>query len=268
MGEGLRRLHVDTLVMRADRAEVAVGDVFHLTIRAHVREAVAALDELVVPDVGTMQLEGDERRVTHGPSGTDVIETLTLEPRVAGAYTFPGAYVDAIDARTGRPSRFTTNPVRVVIDPPPLFRTRGYWDSARFIGAIALFGTGAIAGAALLATLAARIARRERLSTPPAPAVPPPPAAAEPSSPRERVAEALRAYRAAPHDGALVGLRTALFAAAGASEGATLRDALASTGDHALRTSLIAAERAVFGPEESRGAAALETADAAEAWLR
>ena len=75
--QGLRRLHVDALSMHADRTAVHVHEVFHLAIHTHVRERVSALDEIVVPDVGTMQLEGDERRVTQGANGTDVIETLT-----------------------------------------------------------------------------------------------------------------------------------------------------------------------------------------------
>ena len=50
--------------MHADFTHVKVGQVFHLAIHARVRENVAALDELVIPDVGTMQLEGDERNVT------------------------------------------------------------------------------------------------------------------------------------------------------------------------------------------------------------
>ena len=88
---------------------------FHLAIHVRVRENVAALDELVVPDVGTMQLEGDERHVTSSPAGTDVVETLTLEPTAPGTFTFKRAYLDAIDARTRKPSRFSANPVRVVV---------------------------------------------------------------------------------------------------------------------------------------------------------
>src|SRR6202011_5562540 len=114
----LRTLHVEALSMRADRSHVAVGEVFHLAIHIRVRENVAALDELVVPDVGTMKLEGDERNVTSSPAGTDVVETLTLEPTVAGAFTLKGAYLDAIDARTHKPSRFSANPVRIVVGAP------------------------------------------------------------------------------------------------------------------------------------------------------
>lgn len=262
--QSLRTLHVDVLEMHADRQQLHVGDVFHLAIHAHVREAVQALDELVIPDVGTMQMLGDERRVTHGRGGTDVIETLTLEPTAAGPYTFAGAYLDAIDARTHKPSRFSAPPVRVVVM-SPVPSPEDFWRLMRRIGALALIVLAVIAGAVALAALVRARRRRERpVVQVPRPVTPPPP---PPRSPRDAVAEALRAYRVAPADGALARLRAALLAAAGTNPGATLRDALAATPDHGLRGALIAAERAAFGPAYARDAASVELVDSTEAWL-
>lgn len=264
--QGLRTLHVDALAMRVDKPQVHVGETFHLAIHVHVRERVPALDELVVPDVGTMLLLGDERHVAQRPNGTDVIETLTLEPRDAGAYTFPPAYLDAIDARTHRPSRFSSNPVTVLVGgPAPL--DAGGATIARGIATAMLAAAGIVVVAGLLIGLGRLRARRERVSVTVAPPLaPPPPPPADGA--RERVAAALRTYRVAPGNGALTALRAELFAAAAAPEGATLRDALASTPDRALRAALLAAERAAFGPAHVREGASLDLAAATEAWLQ
>jgi hypothetical protein len=265
--QGLRTLHVEALAMHADRTHVQVGQVFHLAIHAHVGERVAALDELVVPNVGTMQLEGDERRVTASPSGTDVVETLTLEASAAGTYTFNAAYLDAIDARTGKPTRFSANPVRVVVDAPALSYAAGP-TLRRIAGEVLLAGT---AGAVLVVAAFALVLVRRRAPPSPPPVVAPTPPlapAAVPRTARDEVEDALRAYRSVPANGSLVRLRGALFAAAGAPPGATLRDALAATRSDRLRAALGAAERTAFGPAYVRDASSAELIDAAQAWLR
>lgn len=259
----LRPLHVDALSMRADRTQVQIGEVFHLAIHARVKEPVAALDELVVPDVGTMQLLGDERHVTTSAAGTDVVETLTLEPKQSGAFTFNGAYLDAIDARSGKPSRFSANAVRVVVARPDgaLWST---WIVRAQIAAIALAGTGLLVVVALLLTL--RRARRRPVAAPPSePVAGPPPRG---RTARDEVADALHLYRTAPANASLTRLRGALFAAAGAAPGATLRDALAATPDAGLRRPLIAAERTAFAPAAARDASSAELVDATEEWLQ
>jgi hypothetical protein len=271
----LRSLHVDALSMRADRTRLHVGDVFHMAIHARVRERVAALDELVIPDVGGMLLEGDERSVTSAPGSTDVVETLTLEPTRPGTYTFAAAYLDAVDARTGKPSRFSSNTVRVVVEGGPASRSGG--ADGMLAGAIIAAKWTLVAAIVVLLVPIVAIAafiiagRRRRSRTAPAP-VPAPSAVAAPPAPprtpREDVADALRAYRVAPSIGALMPLRAALFAAAGVTSGATLRDALAATSNADLRAALGAAERTAFGPAAARDASSAELIGATEAWLR
>jgi hypothetical protein len=262
----LRALHVDALSMRADRAQVQVGETFHLAIHAHVREPVTMLDELVIPDVGTMQMLGDERHVSTSPSGADVVETLTLEPTQAGTFTFAGAYLDAIDARTGKPSRFSSNPVRVVVAGPRSNFFGSWWAATKLIAALALGGT------ILLAVLAAvvsvvRLRRRERPVVDVAPPVAPPPPPPQ-RTVRDAVAEALHVYRTSPANGSLLRLRAALFEAAGANAGWTLRDALNVTHDPALRDALIAAEHAAFGPGHASEASSEALIRTTEGWLR
>jgi len=259
----LHTLHVDALSMRADRARVAVGEVFHLAIHVRVRENVAALDELVVPDVGTMKLEGDERHVTSSPSGTDVVETLTLEPTAPGEFTFKGAYLDAVDARTRKPSRFSANPVRVVVGAPAPTVGSLYAGIARFMIAIMLAGSVVLAAIAALVT----IVRMRRRPAPAVVTVAAPVATVPPRTPRDDVAEALRAYRTAPANGSLTRLRGALFVAAGTNAGATLRDALAATSDRELHAALIAAERTAFGPAHQRDASSAELIGTTGTWL-
>ena len=260
----LRTLHVDALSMRADHTRVAVGEVFHLAIHVRVRENVAALDELVVPDVGTMKLEGDERSVSSSPAGSDVVETLTLEPTTAGTFTFKGAYLDAIDARTHKPSRFSANTVRVVVGAAAPAAVWPYAAIARFMLPIMLAGSVVIVVIAALVTIVRRRLRR-------APAVVAAPLAAAPPAPartpRDDVADALRAYRSAPANGSLTRLRGALFVAAGTNAGATLRDALAATADPALRDALTAAEWTAFGPARERDASSAELIGTTGSWL-
>jgi hypothetical protein len=264
--EGLRTLQVDALSMRADRTHLLVGEVFHVAIHVRVRERVGALDELVVPNVGTMKLEGDERAVAGSPAGTDVTETLTLEPAVAGTFTFNPAYLDAIDGKTGKPTRFSTNPVRVVVEPAGLAypSPQTIWG---IVGEIAIIVATIFAVAVGIVAIVRARRRGPRPSAVIATA-PPVTAPAAPRTARDEVADALRAYVSAPANGSLVRLRAALFAAAGARPGATLRDALATTDDAALRTALGAAERTAFGPAYLRDASSVELIDGAQAWLR
>ena len=262
----LRTLHVDALSMRADRTHVAVGEVFHLAIHVRVRENVAALDELVVPDVGTMKLEGDERHVSSSPAGTDVVETLTLEPTAAGAFSFKGAYLDAIDARTRKPSRFSANPVRIVVGAAASSTYGVFAPIWRFMIGVMLAGSTLFVAFALVITAVRLRRRRARAVTEVAVQVERV-APAPPRTPRDDVADALRAYRSAPANGSLTRLRGALFAAAGLNTGATLRDALVATSDRALRDALVAAERTAFGPAHQRDASSAELVGTTDAWL-
>jgi hypothetical protein len=137
-----------------------------------------------------------------------------------------------------------------------------------------LFSYAAIAVAVLVVLFGALglvallvIALRRKAKPAVTPTAPPPVPAEPPRTPRDEVADAVRAYRSAPADGALRRLRAALFKAAGVTPGATLRDALANTGDAGLRPALNAAEHAAFGPAYARDRASRELLDATETWL-
>jgi hypothetical protein len=111
----LMRLHVRSLVLSADPQRLKVGDTLRLVMRAHVDERVARLDNVTLPDLSGFMVLGDERRCVPARRGTDCIETIGLSPTVAGTRTIAPVTLDAIDAKTGRPSRFASNPVRVSV---------------------------------------------------------------------------------------------------------------------------------------------------------
>jgi len=137
----------------------------------------------------------------------------------------------------------------------------------RIAGEVVL--AGAAVAVLVVAAFALVLVRRRAPPPPPVATPTPPPApAAVARTARDEVEDALRAYRSVPANGSLVRLRGALFAAAGAPPGATLRDALAATRDDRLRAALAAAERTAFGPAYVRDASSAELIDAAQAWLR
>ncbi len=108
-------LHVRRFTMSVDRSTVEIGEPFHLSISAHVDEPVTQLDNLTLPDLSGFDSLGDERRCVATPAGSDCVETLTLAATVVGVRTIAGATLDAIDARTGKPSRFTSDPLTVTV---------------------------------------------------------------------------------------------------------------------------------------------------------
>jgi hypothetical protein len=256
----LRTLHVEALTMRADRTAVPIGADVHLTIHARVRERVAALDELIVPEVGTMHLLGDERRVRQGPGFTDIDEALTLEPVEAGTTLIPGAYLDAVDGRTGKPTRFTANGVRITVA-AAAGQGDGMLRHVAFVLLGLLLATMGIVLAARTLQRRAPQARALAAARDPLPVVPA-------HSPREAVREAFATYRRAPSRAALGRLRAALFAAAGTPPGSTARDAATATADAQLIVALREAEAAMFAAPGARAVAADELIETLEGWLQ
>jgi hypothetical protein len=199
--------------------------------------------------------------VRHGPAGTDIDETLTLEPVEPGSFLIPGAYLDAIDARTGKPTRFTANGVRIIAGAVPANA-----GGMRRI-ALVLLGLLVAAMGVLLArrTLLRRVGRAVPAQQPAVAVVPP---STPTRSPRDLVRDALAAYHRAPSRLALAELRGALFVASGSSPGATVRDATARTSDEALRVALRDADAATFAPGDARRAAENELLETVETWLQ
>lgn len=264
----LPRLTITALGMHADRTIVRPGASFHVTVHVHVREKRDRLDELVLPALTNAIDLGDVRKRVPAADGTDFYETLTVAAGTVGTASFTPAYIDAIDPRTGRALRYSSQPLSVrvalgttVADADPhalmtLLRKSVTTIAGTVIGILVAFGI-------------VRLARRPRR-------VPPPPPAAAAHVPvrkgepgRDPLREAFAAYRARGDDASLDALRNVLFARAGAAPGATFADAVRALGsrDPHLTRVMAVAERARFGPVHERAAAARDLLALLDAYL-
>lgn len=232
---------------------VAPGQTFHVTVHVHVREKRERLDELVLPAITNAIDLGDERRRSPAADGTDFYETLTVEAGGVGTAAFSAAYLDAIDPKTGRGMRYSSQPlsVRVVAG-----AVRAAPDSGAAAALLRSVGLAVAGIAALLLVLIALVRCRRRRPAVPMPARPAPPARPSASA-DEQLHAALAAYRARPDDARLDALRGVLFERAGCRPGGTFSDAVQALGQrdpHLLRMMAVA-ERARFGPAAERSAA-------------
>ena len=241
-------LHVRDFRMSVDRASVRVGEPFHLQIAAHLDERLSALDNLVLPNLAGFEELGDERRCASSERGTDCVETLTLDATAPGDATIGPASLDAIDGRSGKPSRFLTQAVVVHVAGDVL----GAGGRVALV-AVAWFGLWLVSFAAFVtfATLLVRWLRgRRRVAIVPA-APAPAAAAAVPADSDTRFRALVAALAQEPTRPRVVAVRAALRDRAGAGEHETLRD-LATRG--ALRdgdaAAMVAVERAAFCEEE------------------
>jgi len=106
--------------MRADRAQVRIGEAFHLQVTLRVDETISQCDDIVLPTLFGFDALGDERRTYTRPAGTECSEIVTLNPTIAGSRTIAPATLEAIDPNTSMPSRFSTNTVTIRVLHAPL----------------------------------------------------------------------------------------------------------------------------------------------------
>jgi hypothetical protein len=238
-------LHVRKFTMSVDRSTVGLGEPFHLTIATHVDEPVVQIDNLTLPDLSGFDSLGDERRCVASAAGSDCIETVTLAATIAGSRTIAGATLEAIDARNGKPSRFTSDSVTIVV-------TGATADDLG--GLVAGFLFGALRGAivtglivvAVLALLWGFAARRKSVARPRdvAPSAVEPAAAPDPDAPfRELVA----AFEREPTRANALRVRHLLRENIGARPAETFGDLAARrAADPGVLAALGAVERAAF----------------------
>lgn len=264
----LPRLTITALGMHADQSVVRPGAAFHVTVHVHVREKRERLDELVLPALTNAIDLGDVRKRVPAVDGTDFYETLTVAAGTVGTASFTPAYIDAIDPRSGRALRYSSQPLSVrvasgttVHDADPNALMSLLRRAAVTVGA--LFVVLAIA----LTVLVRLLRRRPRPAAATAPAAPAPVRREAPRGDPLRAAS--DAYRARRDDESLDALRNVLFARAGAAQGATFADALRALGsrDPQLTRLMAVAERARFGPAHERAAAARDLLALLDAYL-
>jgi len=248
VAQPLPSLHVRNFSLALDRTRVRVGEPLRLTITIDVTENVPQIAGVVLPNLAGFDELGDERRCTSARSGTTCVETLTLEPTSIGTRTLGPATLDAIDARSGKPSRFATNSIVVRVDEAGGISgesvREGIYGFADLVIRIALVLLVIVLGAALIS----RLFRRRPPVPIPTAAFDPQPLNYESPPPPAAVAfpELVAALARDPSRHNAVALRNALRARVGAGEQETQRD--------------LDARGAIADPRESAGMGALERA--------
>jgi hypothetical protein len=264
-------LTITALSVRSDRTSAQEGQAFHLLIHVHTKQKGAELASLVLPDVVNLTILGDEKRTTPASGGTDYVETLTVAGVSPGEASVSPAYIDARDPSRGdKPFRFSSNRLRLRIIAARTTDLHPFVNTMLRAGRIAL---GAIIGLIALALLAFMVVRVRALATKRKAYVTLPRArpVTEPTSPpvdrMAAVRSATLALASARARSDAAGLRTALFALAGARRDETLSALLARiAGDRrALGAALRAAERATFVDESHLQGAIDELLDAVRA---
>ena len=249
----LPRLRVTSFTFSTDTSSPHQEQLFHLIIDVRLDGHVADVEGVVLPQLDTLEIAGDEKHTTPRGGGTEYRETIGVVAHRGGAISIPPAYLDAVDARDGKPKRFLSNPLSLdVAGPASVLRSTAAWSGATLFGGFVL-GALAIVALALVAL---------RLRTPPqsqgadpTPAQPAKPAVALPdvATPDGATRARLRLSADPTREGALAA-RTVLWTSVGAGDGETLADVVRRPAAHdpALRAVLRAIERAAFTNDADR----------------
>ena len=236
----LQQLHVKSFTLTSDTAHPKLNEPFSVTVTINVAENVATLENVYLPTfIGPEEL-GDERQYAHGPSGTIYRETMTLEAHAAGPLEITSAYLDAVDARDGKPKRFISNSLHLRVGGAPL-------DLLAPVRALLKFVLELVLLAAAVFVLFS-VFRRRGMAAPVQPVAHPQPAPAPIVSPGMRLDAALKDLERLRTRSALLRVRDALWQLAGAGTGETLNDVLVrpQAKDPALQRMLVLVERAAF----------------------
>jgi len=233
------------MVLSAQPERVRVGQTLHLALTVHVAQRVARLDNVTLPDLSGFDVLGDERRCAPVRSGTECVETLTLQASAPGFHTIAPPTLDAVDARTGRPTRYSANTVRVMVEEGAFSAPRIETEALRAL-AIVMLAIIAVVLAGLWALTAAPRRRRPRAQS-----VAPPPPSGPPAEDAAVAAwrAALQDLRSDPARSRLLHVRRLLRERIGAGPDETFGD-LAQRGAHLEQPSAMEAlrliERAAF----------------------
>jgi hypothetical protein len=204
------------------------------------------LDNVTLPDLSGFDSLGDERQCISTNRGSQCVETMLLTPTVPGDRTIAGATLEAIDARSGRGVRFSSNPVTIHVQGDPL---PNYFLQALVDGlvrpVIVLLIVAAVGYAALWGWR-----RRPKPAPPLAP--PPVPPAVTPPPPVPPLRSLVEALAATPSRANVLAVRGELRRGIGAREEETLADLRArgaTRGNADLDAALRATEIAAFADE-------------------
>ena len=245
----LQRLHVKSITLTTDTAHPKLEVPFTVTLTIRVAENVAQLQNVFLPSFTGPEELGDVRERSSGRAGTLYRETLRLVAHTRGSIAVGSGYLDAIDARDGKPKRFISNDVHLYVEGGPAGPGT---DPRPALAWLALAAMGLFAGLVVIRRVHHRVPQTTDLTLAPVASV----ARSVTSDFETALAQlALRRDREA-----VFLVRRALWHIAGASEGQTLRDVLRrpEACDGRLRGLLVTIERAAF-VEERRLAAAIDS---------
>lgn len=246
----LQRLHVRTFTLTSDTPRPRVEVPFRIALTIEVAENVADIANVYLPEFNGAEELGDERRTTHGPSGTTYVETLTLVAHQDGSLIVGSAYLDATDARDGKPKRFISNGLHLTVEGAPADLLAPVRAAIVLLIEIALFAAAVFVVVAIFR----KRARPVFVSAPPAPSAAPQVPVVAPADELTQTVDELRRSRTRA---AVLRVRAALWRTAGAAEGETLGDVLRrpSSNGESLRRRLILVERAAFADDAQSSAA-------------
>jgi hypothetical protein len=242
--QALQRLHVRSFTLTSDTTSPQLEVPFSVTLTIRVAEDLPQMQNVYLPTfIGPEEL-GDERQLSRSRSGTVYRETLRLVAHARGPLTIGSAYLDAVDARDGKPKRFVSNDLHLVVGTSPLLDA---WRPLRTIA----WALAALVAVVALSAGVLRLAARLPVRPPAAASTPLPVAAVEPPGP-SLLDAALSELRARRDRSSIMRVRSVLWHIAGAKEGQTLGDVLRrpEAGDDVLRRMLLAVERAAFIEDE------------------
>lgn len=242
--QSLPRLHVASLVLRADASHPELEKPFHLIITAHFKESMKSADFVVLPNLAELELLGDERHTLSGPSGTDFTETISVVAHHSGPLHVDPAFFNAVDARDGKPKRFSSNDLTLRVEGGALEDPFAPVRKGAEIFAKSLAALGVVFFFALVFYRGRRTAPSRPQEAVMQVAAPAAPLASLP----DRLRDALLELRRGRVRANVMTIRNLLWQHAGAGEGETLSDVLRRMGtqDRALVPVLRLTERAAF----------------------
>jgi len=232
-----QRLHVRSFTLTSSTQYPQLEAPFDVTLTIRLGERVTHVDNVLLPSFSGVEELGDVRSVQADRNGTTYRETLHLVAHGSGTIAIGSAYLDAIDARDGKPKRFISNGLTLSVAPPSAFNWAAVALALRWL-------IGAAIVAALILLLRKRRPRMPAAEPEPEPAAAPP-QNEPPVSPLQLAMD--RVFRERDR-ASVLHLRAELWKALGAQEGQTLSDVLRlpSAGNAHTRALLLAVERASF----------------------
>jgi hypothetical protein len=256
--QSLQRLNVTQLTLAADTSTPQIEVPFHLIVTARVRERISELDNLDLPILSELELLGDEHMVTAARGGSTYRETITVVAHHSGTITIAPVTLDAIDARNGKPTRFSSNPLVLHVAGPSaaVVATVNAWQAIGSLFAALLRVLLWVLGIGVVLFIFAALIRRRPAQTP-SPVVtlaPPKPVIVDP---REQLREALAGLQRDRTRAGAMRARHIVRRMVGATDAETLADVLRRplATDRDIRDLLRALERAGFTYDADLGVA-------------